>query len=166
MQPVFDSWDCTPPATPPRSRLYALQPIGIGTPFVESLSGYLARLADAHAVSVGNLVIRELLILAPIPLFHSSEPNILHGRFYAMNGLGERARKWVDALQAGTMQTDLRFLTLLPFADLLWPLALFRRRRAWCGECYENLSSQWQACPRAVNLGLASGHRLSAAQTG
>ena len=138
MQPVFDSWDCTPPTMPPRSRLYALQPIGIGTPFVESLSGYLARLADAHAVSVGNLVIRELLSLTPIPLFHSSEPNIFHGRFYAMNGLGEPARKWVDALQAGTMQTDLRFLTLLSFADLLWPLAVFRRRRAWCGECYEN----------------------------
>jgi hypothetical protein len=34
------------------------------------------------------------------------------------------------------MQRDLRFLTLLPFADLLWPLAIFRRRRAWCSTCY------------------------------
>ncbi|MBI2688558.1 MAG: TniQ family protein [Acidobacteria bacterium] len=73
-----------------------------------------------------------------VGVFPTSEPNIFHGRFYAMNGLGEPARKWVDALQAGTMQTDLRFLTLLSFADLFWPLAVFRRRRAWCGECFEN----------------------------
>ena len=138
MQPVFDSWDCTPPAVPPRSRLYAVQPINIGTPFVESLSGYLARLAGAHAVSIGNLVLRELSTLVPAPLVHSSEPNIFHGRFYAMNSLGDPARKWVEALQAGTTQRDLHFLTLLPFADLLWPLDLFRRRRAWCGECYED----------------------------
>jgi hypothetical protein len=134
--PVFDSWDCKPPAVPPRSRLYAIQPIGLGTAFVESLSGYLARLADAHAVSVGNLVLRELSSFGANPLFHSSEPDIFHGRFYAINGLGEPARKWVEALQTGTMQTGLRFLTLLPFADLLWPLAIFRRRRAWCGACY------------------------------
>jgi transcriptional regulator with XRE-family HTH domain len=136
-QPLFDAWDCTPPIVPPRSRLYAVQPIGIGTAFVESLSGYLARLADAHAVSVGNLVLRELSTLVAYPLFHSSVPNTFHGRFYAMNGLGDPARKWVEALQAGTMQRDLCFLTLLPFADLLWPLAIFRRRRAWCSECYE-----------------------------
>jgi hypothetical protein len=54
-----------------------------------------------------------------------------------MNGLGDAARKWVNALQVGTMQMGLRLLTLLPFADFLWPLAIFRRRRAWCGECYE-----------------------------
>src|ERR1700732_653474 len=46
-QPVFDSRDSTPPILPQRSRLYAVEPIGIGTPFVESLSGYVARLADA-----------------------------------------------------------------------------------------------------------------------
>ena len=135
-QPVFDSWDCTPPPVPPRSRLYAIQPIGIGTPFAESLSGYLARLADAHAVSVGNLVLRELSTLVSNPLFHSSEPNVFHARFYPMNGLGDPARKWVEVLQTGTMQMDLRFLTLLSFADLLWPLAIFRRRRVWCGACY------------------------------
>jgi hypothetical protein len=134
--PVFDSWDCTPPVVPPRSRLYAVQPIGIGTPFVESLSGYLARLADAHAVSIGNLVLRELSTLVANPLFHSSEPNIFHGRFYAINGLGDPARKWIEALQVGTKWMDLRFLTLLSFADLLWPLAIFRRRRAWCRLCY------------------------------
>src|SRR5271165_6283569 len=68
MQALFDSWDCTLPALPKRSRLYALKPLGIGTPFVESLSGYVARLADAHAVSVGDLAGRELSALTSRPL--------------------------------------------------------------------------------------------------
>ena len=137
-QPIFDSWDCTPPILPPRSRLYAIEPLGIGTPFVESLSGYVARLADAHAVSVGNLVVRELSALVSAPLFQSSQPDRFPRRFYAINGLGEPAKKWVEALQVGTMRVDLRFLTLLPFEDLLWELATFRLRRAWCSACYED----------------------------
>src|SRR5438046_7692235 len=68
MEVVFDSWDSIPPVLPPRSRLYTLKPVGIGTPFVESLSGYIARLADAHAVSVGDLVGRELSPSASEPL--------------------------------------------------------------------------------------------------
>lgn len=136
LQPVFEFWDCTRPIVPPRSRLYALEPIGIGTPLVESLSGYVARLADAHAVSVGNLVLRGLSPLVSFPLIQSSGPNPFPARFYALNGLGESASKWIEALQIGTMQTDLRFLTLLAFADLFWPLGLFRRRRAWCRVCY------------------------------
>jgi hypothetical protein len=102
---------------------YAIEPIGIGTPFVESLSGYVARLADA--VSVGNLVVRELSALVSTPLFQSSQPDRFPPRFYAINGLGESAKKWVEALQFGTMRSDLRFLTLLSFEDLLWKLAVF-----------------------------------------
>jgi len=46
---------------PPRSRLYSLEPIGIGTPEVESLSSYLNRLAQAHCVTVNALIAHELL---------------------------------------------------------------------------------------------------------
>jgi hypothetical protein len=60
VQPLFDSWTLSGCPLPPRSRLYALEPIGIGTAFVESLSGYVARLAEAHSVSAGDLVGRVL----------------------------------------------------------------------------------------------------------
>lgn len=60
LPPLFDSWDWSLVTVPPRSRLYSLEPLGIGTPYVESLTGYVSRLADAHAVSIGNLVGREL----------------------------------------------------------------------------------------------------------
>lgn len=144
MQALFNSWDCTLPVLPKRSRLYALEPLEIGTPFVESLSGYVARLADAHAVSLGNLVGRELSALVANPLVHSfrtetgPDPHGFHARTYAVNSFGEAAKRWVEALQAGTMQADLHFLTLLPFEHLLCPLAIFRHCRAWCAACYED----------------------------
>lgn len=55
------------------SRLYSLPPQGIGTAFVESLIGYIARLAEAHSVHTGTLVVRELREpeehAAPLPAF-------------------------------------------------------------------------------------------------
>jgi hypothetical protein len=143
-QTRFESWDCTRPVLPPRSRLYSLEPIGIGTSLCESLSGYIARLADAHAVSVGDLVGRELSSLGSNPLVYpysdqaNSDSHGFRARSYAINGLGDVSRTWVEVLQTATIRTDLRFLTLLPFEDLFWPHGIFRRRRAWCARCYED----------------------------
>jgi hypothetical protein len=52
---AYEMWDITSPDLPPCSRLYPLEPIGVGTPLVESLTGYIARLAEAHCVSTGVL---------------------------------------------------------------------------------------------------------------
>src|SRR3982074_3360598 len=57
----FEVWAPALEAPPPRSRLYSLEPIGIGTPEVESLSSYLNRLAQAHCVTVSALIAHELL---------------------------------------------------------------------------------------------------------
>src|SRR5258708_6872976 len=63
--PRLESWDLAKPALAERSQLYALSPIGIGTPLVESLTGYISRLATVHAVSVTDLVGRVLARFAP-----------------------------------------------------------------------------------------------------
>lgn len=149
-QPLtFDHWDCKLPPIPPRSRLYSLKPIGIGTPFVESLSGYVARLADAHAVSVGDLVGRELSAFASKPLLsfgpfmrrNRADSHGFHARQYTMNGFGITAKNWVEALERATLRPDLRLLTLLPFENVLSRNAVFRRTRAWCPACYEDWRS-------------------------
>jgi TniQ len=64
MQQPFESWSLSSQPVPPRSQLYSLQPVGVGTGMVESLTGYVARLAEAHSVSVGDLVGRLLSDLA------------------------------------------------------------------------------------------------------
>jgi len=56
VQPLFDFWTLSRSPLPRRSLLYSLEPIGVGTAFVESLSSYVARLAEAHSISVGDLV--------------------------------------------------------------------------------------------------------------
>ena len=68
MQANFDSWDLVPVSIPARSRLHSIEPIGIGTPFVESLTGYMIRLAASHAVRVSDLIEYELR--SSIPYFH------------------------------------------------------------------------------------------------
>ena len=113
-QTLFESWDCTPPALPPRSRLYGLDPVGIGTPFVESLSGYVARLADAHAVSVGDMVGRELVAFASKPLIsfgrfmkqNRATSHGFHAQAQAINGLGESSRTWTEAARKGDSAHD------------------------------------------------------------
>ena len=138
---------------PPRSQLYSLDPIGMGTGMVESLTGYVARLAEAHAVSVGDLVGRVVSDLT------NSKGGIVtaaakalrvggHGFracSYAINGVTDRSAKWVDALETATSRRDLRCLTLRPFRYVV-PDQLFRRRRAWCALCFE----QWRANEQTV----------------
>src|SRR5689334_12170048 len=62
MPPTLETWDLAAEPITERSRLYCLEPIGIGTAVVESLSGYAERLAEAHAVSAGNLIGKELFV--------------------------------------------------------------------------------------------------------
>ena len=115
----FDTWPPAREAPPPRSRLYRLEPIGIGTPAVESLSSYLNRLAQAHCVMVTTLITHELLprlgVLAP-PRAHPP-PTPPRGGGHGLgqhlarqiNGLGRIAATWVEGLEALTGRRDLRF---------------------------------------------------------
>ena len=58
---------------PQRSRLYSLEPIGVGTPFTESLSSYLTRLAQEHCVTQKKLIMTEI---APLILNDKFEPEM------------------------------------------------------------------------------------------
>jgi transcriptional regulator with XRE-family HTH domain len=145
--PEYVSWDVTVPTLPARSRLYRLEPYGIGTPWVESLTGYITRLAEAHCVSTGILYAKEI---APVV----GKGNIFTFRLtgtagyptHAINGLGVTAADFVRALEQLTTRHDLRYLTLLPWKAVLPPGALGRRGRAWCPACL----GHWQATRQTV----------------
>jgi hypothetical protein len=153
MQQSFESWLLSSPPVPPRSQLYSLQPVGVGSGMVESLTGYVARLAEAHSVSVEDLVGRVLSDLADPkePIITAAAKAISIGGHgfracsYAINGVTDRAAKWVKALEAATTRRDLRCLTLLPYRHTL-PDHLFRRHRAWCRLCFD----QWRASGHIV----------------
>ncbi len=125
------------------SRLYSLPPIGVGTPFVESLSSYTARLAEAHQVSVAQLLEFEI---APAfdrlrSLSEQQRTNakaidhFLSNKIYGINGMDGVAEDFVIALESLTQQVRLLFLTMLPWRDVLSRILLLRRVHAWCPFC-------------------------------
>lgn len=140
---IYGSWELCSVEIPDRTRLFSLEPIGIGTPEVESLSGYIARLAEAHVLSVGNLLGRGLTerrrsLVSGARSAESVRPGS-HG-FHAVgntiNGLDWRARKWTRRIAAATARSDIKQLTLIPFARVLSGMLLLKPHRAWCPMCY------------------------------
>jgi transcriptional regulator with XRE-family HTH domain len=134
----------------PWSRLYCIEPIGIGTPLVESLTGYISRLAEAHQLSVSLLFGHELAphtdkeylrraasrLRYPCRIFASAFRPLAR----AMNGLGTGASEWISILQKLTLRDDLKYLTMMPFKDILPHAQLLRTIRAWCSACYRDWS--------------------------
>ena len=131
------------PPIPKRSRLYSLEPMNVGTAEVESLTGYVARIAEAHCVTVSDLVGAELSHPAcPTSLFTpypgKGRSNFFYTQLYSVNGIADVPRKWVSVLETATLRQGLSDLTLLTFADLFSESHLFRNVSAWCPSCFES----------------------------
>ncbi len=112
----YQVWDVTTPSIPPRSRLYRLEPIGVGTSSVECLASYIARLAEAHCVTLKALMMHEIF---PSQGLDFTEPH--HYRHLStfceqnsssLNGCSSMARHWVEVMQSLTSCDNLRFLTM------------------------------------------------------
>src|SRR5437667_8856139 len=132
-----------PAAMPSRSRLYSLEPIGIGTPQTESLTSYISRLAAAHSVRVRDLVIGALLAHIRRPhLADSRHANLLNAFWRsetrALNSTRSLARRMVHGLEEETGRRDLRFLTLLTWTEVLPVYQLQKTTRAWCPGCFQD----------------------------
>ncbi len=148
MRPVelSERWQLTVLPIPKRSRLYSLEPMKVGAAEVESLTGYVARIAEAHCVTVSDLVGAELSDPAsPTPLFTpypgKQRSNFFYTQLYSVNGIADAPRKWVSVLEAATLRHGLSDLTLLAFADLFSESHLFRDVSAWCPICVESRRS-------------------------
>jgi hypothetical protein len=125
-----------PPAIPPRSRLFHLEPVGVGTPYVESLSGYAARLAAKHSTTLYYLFSTEIASLIDKP--GTISRRVSFASFAkAVNGLGVIAADLVEVLERLTLRCDLRLTTMLPWAGVISVKGLIRRERAWCPACYD-----------------------------
>ncbi len=72
----YQSQDISQPNLPPRSRLYHLAPIGVGTPNVESLTSFVMRVAMAHCVGTGTVIAQEIA-----PLINKSGAKPIHSAY-------------------------------------------------------------------------------------
>lgn len=137
-------WEEAPHTLPLHSRLYHLTPLGIGTPLVEGLTSYLARLAEAHSVHPRDLLIHELTPYLS-QLVHCATGQLKAGamsRFLrqsvALNGPTRTARSLVWGLEMLTGRNDLSWLTFLPFTGVFSLRKLLRQTQAWCPYCFES----------------------------
>jgi hypothetical protein len=99
------------------TKLFSIKPIGLNTELVESQTSYISRLADAHCVSVGTLVGKELAPrLCKDYLIKSSKNG--GSRFYEfaveLNGFGKQAEDFANVLSEMTGITSVTERTFLP----------------------------------------------------
>ncbi|MBH8578329.1 TniQ family protein [Nostocaceae cyanobacterium CENA369] len=132
-----DLYNLKEPSTPLRSRLYHIEPIGIGTSLVESLTSYIARLAEAHCLFPGVLLEREL---APIlnKAYGSTNLDKIYPFTGALNGTGVMAADLIQAIQKLTLSNNLQFLTLITWSKVFPFRNLLCSARAWCPYCYQD----------------------------
>lgn len=140
----LEHWSLKPLEIPQRSRLFSLEPVAVGTPYTESLSSYLNRLAQEHCLTSQKLIMGEIapLILTDKDKSELLTKNVSHlfGNSDAkpmINGMREMTGKLVTVLEELTMSQDLRFLTLLSWKGMISEQKLFRNYRAWCPSCLE-----------------------------
>jgi len=155
---VYGALNPSRPDVTRRSYLYPLTPMGVGTAAVESLTGYISRLAAAHDVETGILVKHELR--PRIPCARGAwagrvRENLPEYHFYVsahtLNGVGACARLWVSLLEQLTCVTRLDLLTALPWARAISCVHLLRPSRRWCPACYgDELSSADSAHDRLL----------------
>ncbi|MEH2127187.1 TniQ family protein [Nostoc sp.] len=139
-----EHWSLKPLEIPQRSRLFSLEPVAVGTPYTESLSSYLHRLAQAHCLTSQKLVMGEI---APLILKDEDKSELLSKNLShllgnsdakpAINGMRGMTEKLITVLEELTMRQDLRFLTLLSWKGMIYDKGLFRNYRAWCPCCWE-----------------------------
>lgn len=125
-----------PPDIPPRSALFSISPIGIGTPDQESLLSLLVRTSRAHAVSPRHLI-SEVFGAANPAISKLAYAGFFSSLAGTVNGLGHYAELFVAATERLTGLQDIRYLTLLPWQDL-FPhngQGLLARHPRWCPAC-------------------------------
>ena len=129
--------------TKSHSRLFSLEPIGICSPAVESMTSYIARLSEAHSVYPRTPITYEIAPLLKQPSLYQNG-HIIYKYFASywkhssvLNGNSTQTSDMVQALEQLTGRHDLHFLTMLTWQYVFSPSKLLRRTRAWCPLCYQ-----------------------------
>lgn len=132
----YEIWDLEIPAISPRTILYDLPPIGIGTREVESLSGYISRLAQEHRLSPVILLKNSVQDLSELPksILQNSISTALAG---GINGFGESTKIITDILQKATQRKDIFFTSLMQWKYKLSNHKLLKKNLAWCDLCFD-----------------------------
>ena len=146
----YEEWKLELPPISPRSILYGLEPIGIGTPQVECLTSYISRLAEAHCVFPGILMHKLIAPFVRESSVYQKSCNSMEMKLVyqtnSFNGTGLRATVAVHAFEALTQQSSLRFLTFLTWKEVFTYQTLLHPTKTWCPACLE----EWRAGSQVI----------------
>jgi len=149
---IYDLLDFRLPDLSPRTGLYPLPPVGVGTGLVENLTSYITRLAQAHDVSTNTLLAKYLRfrflrakLAGTVDTSEEWQRHFLEDA-HTLNGITERVSDWIFALEESTGVANLRYLTMATWKGIFSSQGLLRSRRAWCAACYH----EWQASGRVI----------------
>lgn len=126
---------------PPRSRLFSLEPIGVGTSEAEGLTSYIIRLAEAHSVSPCRLIREGFAKLSPEIAKYQHTGRFFSGNPACINGLHRYSESFADIVEDLCGLSAARNLTLLPLKALL-PfngVGMSSKNSRWCPACYADM---------------------------
>ncbi len=121
---------------PPRSRLFGLAPIGIGSSVSEGLISYLIRLAGEHCISPKLMISAELL-----PQMRGVNA-VRHAEFHTdyaktLQSTGKFAQAFVKVTEQLTCRSDIALTTTLPWHVIVPSISsgLMTQHPKWCHRC-------------------------------
>ncbi len=154
IQTISGHYDSIGLSNLPHSRLYHLEPIGLGTEYVESLTSYIYRLANEHCIHINILLAKELMpLLSDGGLYQHREKNrfnvgtsLWKDISHSLNSANDTSNAWLSALEKLTLRCDLKYLTMCPWINIISSRGLIRSYQAWCPLCYQ----QWLTNRHAI----------------
>src|SRR5258708_36432189 len=90
---LCDLWDEEQGIFPAHSKLYHLEPIGVSTPSVESLTSYIARLACAHSIQPNVLMAKAIVPQLDVS-YQGRQPYARRTSFWASSAVLNGMTPW------------------------------------------------------------------------
>lgn len=124
-----------------RSVLYNIPPIGVGTMEVESLTSYIARIADAHCVETGALINEILINEIKKERIYKEETvsAVYRNDTHKFNGLSVAAAENVTIMNKLCGREDIESLTLIKYKNVLNHNKLLKKNKSWCPYCIADM---------------------------
>lgn len=116
------------------SPLYALRPLGLGTPYVESLTSYITRLAEEHCTRASLLL--NHFVLARSEVNHGGGLSRSKNLGPGINGDTRVTEVVLACLEALTWVPQVRSTALFGRIPGIFIQRSYRTSRAWCVECF------------------------------
>jgi hypothetical protein len=124
---IWDLHDIQPVSP---SALFALEPLGIGTPSMESLSSYVKRLAYYH-----HLRVVDFLAYCATQTDESAMMATTH-KFHRIDGICGSGQVWSRLIAHLTRRLDVLYLSMSYWDCILNPYRLMKQHQTWCPLCY------------------------------